>query len=313
MSDIHIEKREDINVINSQKIADSLASAGEFHKVVIFVSGDIAYSGEKAQYESAWDFFGTVTTAIGKKYQVRPQIFIVPGNHDVNYGGKSISNQELQDLKNKSRYDHAIPGELKKQWHFSNLANGSHCFNHENPLIFRKELNFDGFKIEINLLNSAIFSSLEEDKGLHYMPADVIKEIQTPTEADMAISVMHHSHHWFSNSEEMEQALFQKNAIIFYGHEHIPDEQDIKTNGTKVKIMRGGVLSNRGNWDHSSFNVAVLDSETYLFSKFVFNWNVEEDVYMPAKDEDEIIDKKPSNRTAFTPKESFVTWILADS
>lgn len=282
LSDIHIEKSSDIENLNPRRIADAISNISHIDDIIMLISGDIAYSGERVKYDSDWNLFGTNSKAISCKMNIKPKILMVPGNHDVNYGTKPITHQELQGHMKGLSYESAIPSELQKIYHYKNFSNGSKCYNHDNPLLYRKELDYDGYKIEVNLLNSAIFSSKDEDKCLHYMPQSVISELESPTDAEIAIAIMCHSHHWFCNSAEMEVALYAKNSIIFYGHEHRPGEYDVKSKGSKVKVVCGGELSNRGNWDKSSFNTIIFDTEKHTLIKYEYSWNIREKTYVPS-------------------------------
>lgn len=84
ISDLHIEKENDVKVKNVYKMVDVLNGIGKFDAVVIIVSGDIAYSGTKEQYEVAYHMFGTMISQIKRRFSVnRVEMFVVPGNHDV--------------------------------------------------------------------------------------------------------------------------------------------------------------------------------------------------------------------------------------
>ncbi len=313
LSDIHIEKSSDIKVVNPSKIVASVNGLGNFKRIIILVSGDIAYSGIREQYEVAWELFGMIKSNFKARYGISPKIYIVPGNHDINYGSKSISHLELQELLKKRGYDSALPQQMSKQRNYRNFAYGNHCYDDNSPLLFREEIKFGDFLLEINLLNSAIFSSLDEDKGLHYMPQSVLDRLAEPTDADMAISVMHHSQHWFCNGDDVESTIFKKSALIFYGHEHKPEQYDIKAKGTNVKIVCGGELSNKGDWDQSTYNAILLDTDNYTYQKYEFVWHKKDRIYVPTKTDEVTLDRKPSRRASFQLKDSYVKSLNHDS
>ena len=74
----------------------------------------------------------------------------------------------------------------------------------------RNVIDVGGFTIEINLINSTVFSLCHEnDQGLHFLPNSIISKLIAPSGADMAITLMHHSHQWFNDKCKpvLEQAL----------------------------------------------------------------------------------------------------------
>ena len=62
----------------------------ECGKIIIVVSGDIAYSGKKEQYDYAKDFFKALLKEFAQKKlgntELDNKIICVPGNHDCNFG-----------------------------------------------------------------------------------------------------------------------------------------------------------------------------------------------------------------------------------
>lgn len=118
-------------------------------------------------------------------------------------------------------YEKHKDNELGKLKSFMEFANGYCCFMNDK-IHSQIILSFDGYSVEVNLVNSAIYSTLEEDKGLHYLPPHCIDALGTPTGAELAITVMHHSPDWYNDEQKnmIEATLHEKCSIVFYGHEH---------------------------------------------------------------------------------------------
>ncbi len=66
---------------------------------LVFLTGDIAYSGKKAEYDQAFDFFDQLQAATGLKMSER--FFLIPGNHDVDRG--QVKKAEDRTLKAESQ------------------------------------------------------------------------------------------------------------------------------------------------------------------------------------------------------------------
>ena len=54
---------------------------GQWRDDLVFATGDIAHSGQPREYELATEFFDTLCQAADLS---RRQLFVIPGNHDVN-------------------------------------------------------------------------------------------------------------------------------------------------------------------------------------------------------------------------------------
>ena len=68
LSDLHLKNESDISDFHLQKIIDSLNTYKvDIDKVIIIVSGDITYSGEKTQFDCAWKLFGVAGDSLWGK------------------------------------------------------------------------------------------------------------------------------------------------------------------------------------------------------------------------------------------------------
>ena len=47
---------------------------------LVFATGDVAHSGKEAEYRAATEFFDALIEAVGVE---KRQLFVIPGNHDV--------------------------------------------------------------------------------------------------------------------------------------------------------------------------------------------------------------------------------------
>ena len=83
VSDFHFQQGDpyDRDVVLKAQV-DSVKSFRESGHVpeLVFVTGDIAYSGKRQEYDLATDFFDNLIKAAGVD---RQSLFVVPGNHDV--------------------------------------------------------------------------------------------------------------------------------------------------------------------------------------------------------------------------------------
>lgn len=281
ISDLHIEKEEDIKVPQVYKIVDVLHSIGNFDAVLIIVSGDIADSGKKEQFDAAYHMFGTIISGIRYKFKKDVYMVAVPGNHDVDLT-KDDGHKAIQDKFKSGITTEMVIQELQKQKDYLKYANGIHCIDKSDKLCCIKEYKFDGKSIKICLINTAIFSTLDEDKGLHYIPESVIEKMESKLDADINITVMHHSHHWMNDiiKNIFENTLIQKNNLILCGHEHDISSSEISKNGAKVIYLTGGELCNKGNWTNSQFYLDIIDTDSMSLESISYVWNMNKQLYI---------------------------------
>ena len=283
ISDMHFRKKNSFSAENVNAIVNALRqSITGISDVLVVVSGDIAHSGQKGECIEARRFFSSIEKTIREKYAIESVDFaFVPGNHDIDYKLGDIRRQGLEELKTSADYDAVLEQELDKQKQFFVLAKVFGSF--ETPGLFnQKSLSYGGKTIQLNLLNTAVFSSLDEDQGFHYLPASIISKLSAQNNSDFVITIMHHPHHWFMSGckKALEEALYSRSDIIFVGHEHYESSMKIEHSDASVDIFAAGKLSDRGDWANSEFHAGVLNLDTRTYTSKKFHWNEEAKLYV---------------------------------
>lgn len=290
LSDLHLRNPADINKTAVSEIAGALSPQciGSVNKIIVLITGDIAYSGKRSEY-SAFVEFKTLLIA-GLKEKVLPDVFIdvffVPGNHDIDYTRLPTADDRRYYegwLKPEKETEINFNKEMAARKAFYDFAQQFDSFGQMERAFCRKIIDIDGFTLEVNLLNTSFFSLLHEnDQGLHYLAPEIISKISSPTGAMMAITLMHHSHQWFYDGckREAEKSLLEKNTMIFCGHEHFSVTQEIAYNGVApAHIFCGGSLCNCGNWTDSEFFACVYDTTQERFTQYQFKWDKGKTIY----------------------------------
>lgn len=298
LSDMHIKDRQGLNAFQIEKIVDAINAAGKIDNMVIVISGDIAFSGKSSQYGTAYHCIGNIIAKIKKKYGFSGSHYVlcVPGNHDADYSGGCHTSRDLQDIRKVSSYERYISAELQKQTAFFNFAGANGCFTSRNAFC-QKIISSGDFRIEANLINSGIFSILEEDKGLHYIPQYCINELCAPTGADFVITVMHHSPEWYTDTQKnmLEAVIYGKSSIVFYGHEHYIGNKTVSNEGNPFALIQaGGELCDNDNWTQSTFHIGVLDTNTFEYFQSKLVWNAKQQQYEQTDKNTVMLPQKPS-------------------
>lgn len=269
LSDLHICDSKNVN-LKTQKIADAVRSLYPVEKCVLICSGDITSKGTDNEFKSAKQFFGSLLSKLGEIDNKLIEFYLVPGNHDMLLSQESRKYEDIIEHFKKKRQSVEFQSELKLQDNFFNYANYKRCFI-QNRVVDTRVVNYNGFKVQYNLLNTAPFSTLQpNDKELHYLPDEHLYDLVKNEDVDLSIAIMHHSTEWFNHETKnaLEKILRTNTDIIFCGHEHIVD-----TNQNDFFLLsRGGVYS--GNMTHeSTFSTLILDTDSLNCNEVVFDWN----------------------------------------
>jgi len=298
LSDMHISDRKGFNSFQIDKIADAMNTRGPVDRVIILVSGDLAKSGKAFQYYTVKRCIGRLISTYKTKYAHNAfiDVLCVPGNHDMDYNGNCINSAELQSIRKSGAYESRIQGQVEMQKAFFEYAKFNQSFLNDK-LYSREILNYNNFIIEVNMLNSGVFSILDEDKGLHYIPQYCINELNTPSGANFVITIMHHAPDWYTDSikNQLEAAIYEKSSIVFFGHEHqIGNKQISHEDLPAAVIQAGGTLCMNDNWMNSSFYIGILDSCDYKYTYSKFSWKSVQKQYEEAELRSKTLPPKPS-------------------
>lgn len=314
LSDIHFEKRGDISNSHIEGIAKVLKTLEKCSTVIVVLSGDIAYAGKYTQYNTAYEWLARLKKEMKKQLSnIDVKIVIVPGNHDVDYTKGSMKHDEIQKMYAEGEQDKYIFDEIKKMDAFYNHANGLNCFSDKKSLVSVKEFSFSDVKIKFNLINTAAFSLLEEDQGMHYLPKYDLMKLGEQ-KSDFIVTVMHHPHHWFNTimKKELEKIIYETSDLLFVGHEHYSSTMNVAMNDSCIKILAGGELSNKGNWDNSEFYVGVLDLNTRVFRHLRYVWELKNKIYLQKDDTSAALSKNRHNIYQLVPNKEYLNDMLCD-
>lgn len=274
LSDLHISGENDISAQHINKIIQSLNSYKDisFKHIIILVSGDITNSGAESQFISARRFMGKLIVGLNHEFHCSCKVFVVPGNHDINHNESVLDVSYLKD----GIYSSIEENESKKLDSFYGFARKNDCFLSSEIYYDIKEFDCDGIKIRVNLINNAIFSTLDQYKGLLYIPDEIIDSISDRNESDFVVTVMHHAPDYYRDNIKniMEDSLIKNSNVLFHGHEHYNYSKQTSFDGSHQTIIQsGGCLCYDGNWTEGSYMVGVLDlcSLEYKYCRFCWN------------------------------------------
>lgn len=249
LSDLHSNPTKtgwDANEITSSLCEDLkyIQSEHGLHPDLIFFTGDLVYGQVETepkesitkQFNKAKEFLDNIRKSFDPEIK-HQDVYIVPGNHEVNI--KEIDDSQSVWLRDKNRkIDHIIDmmQEKNKQWqrimerltdyrNFLKNAGYKHLLKeHQGLLIYADSKDVAGLKVGIAGLNSAWSFCKKMEKGDLWLGGKYqIGELKKQfTHVDISIALIHHPINWFVDQEDPNfQRLLERNFhFILHGHEH---------------------------------------------------------------------------------------------
>lgn len=240
----------------------------------ILVSGDVAYSGKKKEYDIASQWLDEVCKTAGAKSDA---VYACPGNHDVDRDVLRDNSliQDAQDAVRSKATDFERNSTLNKRLTepvartlfyaatqaFNDFAAGYECsfFADEESYAWDRDLNLnDGSKLRIRGLNSALFSGPNDSEKSLFL-GDRAYTMHRHSGVEY-LSLCHHPPNWLLDGREAERALDDRARIELFGHEH---DARISPGRDEIKLFAGAVNPHRAepNW-RPGYNILDIWIET---------------------------------------------------
>lgn len=298
LSDWHQKGKEFDRKVVRDELLDDIKSRMEISPQLekidfIIFSGDVAFSGQKEEYETAiQEFFNPILEASGVD---QDHLFIVPGNHDLNLKALKTLPSELQKppKQNDRPYLHSCLMDDQKRTKLFSPFRAFNDFmdgytNQENSgYACIREWAINGNKVAILGLNSAWMSGRKkkgkgktDDKGSLVVGEPQVHDIlRRISEADIKIAVLHHPFDWLIDFDRdiIESRLMKKFNFILHGHQHKPSINVIKgSQGNYILIPAGACYDRRIPEDprySNSYNFVHLDFVSQKGTIFLRHWS----------------------------------------
>lgn len=240
----------------------------------IVVTGDIAFSGNPAEYALARHFFETLLNVTGL---ARERLFIVPGNHDVNRKlitrgakaiGAALNDRDSTNTVLASREDRQLLlARFRGYAEFFNEYFAGHLTFNDDSYFYTYPFKVNGIDIALLGLNSAWLSESNQDKEKKL----VIGEAQTRKVLDAAlvanaklkIALMHHPFDWLREFDQKDSAalLLDNSDFILHGHLHQTALTQLGSPDSNAMIIAGGACYETREYPNS-YNFVRLNLES---------------------------------------------------
>lgn len=256
----------------------------------ILICGDIAFSGKDEEYEDASQWINDICLKTGCENQ---NIFLVPGNHDINRSQIGLACNNLRSqLRNQSidKYDNLLEEAWLRKEDKEVLL---------SPLVpyykFAKKYQIERdhiccdkilyidkvYKLKIRGINSALLSYIPEleHKLDHDMKNLCIGEVQalitTNEENVIHLSMCHHPIQWLKDGETIKKLLDSRVSIQLFGHEH---NAKTECENNILKIYSGAMQPSRREHPYEPvYNIIdiSIDNERLKVAINSRRWNID--------------------------------------
>jgi 3',5'-cyclic AMP phosphodiesterase CpdA len=262
----------------SQLIERDLSAQSVSSPVIICITGDLTTTASYEEFEKAEKFVTELSTKRCLGYQQSPEtVFLVPGNHDVNYKGKEVG----------------------ERWqHWMEFANRFYGTNHkrENPWALTAAYNLiNKLGIIVLTLNSCIYVQKDtpseqrgeiDDEQLLKVKKDLRKIPKKELDSAIRIALIHHhpilipslvepdrAYDAVDQSEKLLGVLHDFGFhLLLHGHKHYPLTFLEKTNSAFIEVddqpmmvVAGGSAGSTGLPDHPK--------KTNCYNRITVKWH----------------------------------------
>lgn len=290
ISDLHYSasNKKEIEYIKDAILLDIETYIKENSLVPNFIvfSGDLVFKPDNdnnstQELEDAYSFF--IEPLLNKLNLSKDDIFITPGNHDVNRsvltrGGRSglLSYSESKEtvnelidevLDSRTNLDHLDQFNI----FIDNLKNTNEVYSNKIFTIYKKIIG----KIEIGIvnLNSTILAFENDAYGKLIIGERQLKlAYEHIKDCDIKIANVHHSINWLKGFEQLlvKKFYYRNFNLVFIGHEHMEQPELVNFNDEDTLIINSAsIFQGRNNINGYS----LLD---YSFSNNSMNIYVRE-------------------------------------
>lgn len=283
LSDFHVKASDRFLETKMNGLLSALNVLKGIDDYAIVFTGDLADSGQINEYRRARFLLNKILNGVKNKNNNNfVNVFVIPGNHDLCLPKDARERKYIQEHYERGAIETLINEESKYLENFYLYSNSNGRIPYD-ILLTKRFCSFGDYKIQFNLINTALFSTLEpNDKELHYFPSEKMYLLEKADDANLNITVMHHSYEWFhwNYKSDLEKTIINNSEFLLYGHDHREQATTISIdNSLDTWVSSAGEMKFTDETFVDSFNVIVIDTETNCFDGYKFNWDCKSKIY----------------------------------
>lgn len=264
----------------------------ESDSVFVVISGDIACTGKREEYDKARELLDGIKSRIENYSQKTVKFVMVPGNHDCCFeiGDTEAREKLIGDIEENGDViiqESGIETCCEVQ---ENFVEFSKCYEADRNTLYSDRLftiieyGFQTFNIVFYCYNTSWTSKLVEQPGRMFFPFKRFPNDYVKLRSNLSISLLHHPFNWQNpeNARGFSTLLENTSDIVLTGHGHIASK-GLKDNleGNYTEFIEGAALQESEENENSGFNVVVVDLENEKQTIYQYEWDGE--LYSPIR------------------------------
>lgn len=281
LSDIHFKSKDDVAYSYADSIGrSSIPRIRDADGVLILITGDIAFSGTREQYEVAEDFIRSIESVVRRETEGKVFIALCQGNHDCDFSGSQAIRDTLIEKVQKEG-----PSAVNKEFVDECTKVQSNFFEFrkrvspevqdDDPLWARYKFEVGGYSIAIECPNVAWMSQIKERQGALVFPVAKYENLKNE-EPDLQMIAMHHPFNWFTQAtyRDFRKLVRSVSHIVLTGHEHESNSGEIldQESGHSCFIEAGAISpDDKGIIPRLTLIEVDFDTQQYLVEIHVLN------------------------------------------
>ena len=269
LSDIHIKLESDISIRETDAISKACFQAARDAEVcLIAITGDIAFSGLKSQYDVAVkNLINPIIEILKKETGRAVYISIAPGNHDCRLiPSNSVRETIIESIvsePSKAEDESIVECCTTAQNDFFEFLHLSLSPNItiRSKLFWQQEFVIGDKNVLVSSLNAAWMSRLPEEQGQLVYPIDSFEGLLEKP-AHLHLALLHHPFKWYNQSSyhQLRKRLRCSCTAILSGHEHLSNFGKIEEQTTGSSLFfEGAALHPHEVKSEAGFSIHLFD------------------------------------------------------
>lgn len=235
LSDFHFGRDEYGEEALAESILEHIKGRPDGLPDLIFITGDLAFSGKSEEYTQFDEqFFQPLTNLLGANASER--IFAIPGNHDLDRKTHELIPRSMLQEKRPRFFDPSEEGrEQRKEiierfdsFIYANCNTNSDAWVETKEGVFVRQLKVNGIEVGLLGLNTAWHCQDNHDYEEISPGANLVRTgLRQIDSCGLRVVLGHHPVEWFHQDERASiERLFRDHRVVYlHGHMHKSEAQ----------------------------------------------------------------------------------------
>ncbi|HWE84677.1 MAG TPA: metallophosphoesterase [Terracidiphilus sp.] len=284
LSDIHFQSPQTEVGKRAIRVARAvIAKAPTAEGYFLVLSGDIANTGDRKEYEIAEHFLEELKNELKSAGAESVHIIAVPGNHDLNLREEPDTRQLILESLEKYLVKpidfngfnfEALISPQGNFFAFEASVTGTPQKTGSEKLHYQRVFQIGSRSIMFHCFNTAWLSRRHEIQSKLYIPLEALSGT-TPAQTDLSVALFHHPYNWLdaTNQRLLKQFVESQADVVLTGHEHDPGaERRLNIRGSGLDYLQAPAFDDP-EVSENGFQILVVDFQNEDQEILQFKWD----------------------------------------